>query len=287
MNAGYEADLIEWVSDPLVMIKRITDDNIDLIFNASSYEELCFLETFKIPYVGTGLRTVALDKGQRKILVKEAGVITPRFVIAYSADAIPDHTLRYPLFVKPLSGRGSAGIDETNIIRNVEDLPAVVKKITEGIGQPALIEEFIQGRELTVGLIKTQDPQTLPIVEIGYTFGQTNTFEHKMLDQEQITCPAILSDSVIDLIHDQVLLVWKSLAILDFGRIDLILDEHNVPYFLEVNTFAGLTYPDHSDGSHIGYMGYMAKTAGLSQTQFLSSIIESALQRYPFLDKRH
>jgi D-alanine-D-alanine ligase len=283
LNAGYHAILIEWTDDPQTMIMRLQQEKIDLVFNASSFEELCFLETYKIPYVGTGLRTVAMDKAQRKILAAHAGVMTPKFIIATHKDQIPHHDLQYPLFVKPLNGRGSAGIDETNIIRKPEDLLNVVAKITEGIGQAALIEEFIQGREITVGIIKTQDPMVLPILEIGYSYGETNTFEHKMLDQEQISCPADLSIETMKVIKEQVLLAWNTLNIQDFGRIDLILDQHQCPYFLEVNTFAGLTYPDHTDGAHIGYMGVMAKTAGLSQAAFLAAIIDSAIQRYPIL----
>ena len=67
-DAGYEVELIEWNNNPIIMNQKITSKSIELVFNASSYQELVFLETFKIPYVGSSSRIVGTDKVQRKIL---------------------------------------------------------------------------------------------------------------------------------------------------------------------------------------------------------------------------
>ncbi|MGB4590187.1 MAG: ATP-grasp domain-containing protein [Clostridiaceae bacterium] len=281
-NAGYDAVLIEWTYDPLATYNQILLENVDLVFNVSSDEEIIFLEAFNIPYTGSHITIVGADKVFRKIIVSYYGVTTPKFVIAKSKDSIPDFDLKYPLFVKPIYGRGSSGIDDSNIIESPEDLPSVVKKITEGIGQPALIEEFIKGRELTVGVIGYKDPEVLPILEIGYKFTKTNTFVHKMMDQEIITCPMVIPSDVEERIKAQALRIYQVLDIRDFGRIDMILDKDNVPYFLEVNTFAGLNMPEENveKTAHYGYMGYMAKERGYSRAEFLGKIVGSTIERY-------
>lgn len=281
-EAGYDAVLIEWNGNPLETYKEIKEKEIQMVFNASSEKEMIFLETFNIPYTGSKLNTVGTDKAHRKIVVDYYDVPTPKFLLANSTEDIPKINMRYPLFVKPLEGRGSAGIDETNIIRSYKDLPDVVEKITIGIGQPALIEEFIDGREMTIGIIGYENPKILSIAEIILNDAGTNTYEHKMFDQETVICPMVLPIDVEENIKKLALKIYKVLDICDFGRIDFILDKDNTPYFLEVNTFAGLTMPKDTDKvkAHYGYMGYMAKERGYTRGEFLNKIVESTIERY-------
>lgn len=281
LEAGYDVDLIKWIHNPVQMAETLKVKKIDLVFNASSYDEIIFLETIKMPYVGSSSKIVGTDKVQRKILCAYYGIKTPRFQVAKSIDEIPEIHLNYPLFVKPLNGRGSSGIDDSNIITTYEQLFPVIKRITEDMHQVALIEECIQGREVTVGVIGYEDVEVLPILEIGFSSGKTNSFMHKMNDLEIIHCPAELDEATENRIREMVLYVYKVLEIKDFGRVDIMLDKDNTPYFLEVNTFAGLNLPSAEDKTaHIGYMGYMAIQAGYDRKQFLSKIIESALRRY-------
>jgi len=284
-KAGYDASLIEWRKDPRKTLESITKEKVDIIFNASSLKEITFLETFGIPYVGSGLDLVSLDKAQRKEIVAYNKLPTPGFAIADDPNNIPEISLNYPLFVKPIKGRGSAGISEENIINKYEDLPKVVKKITEKIGQKALIEEFIKGREITVGIIGYENPIVLPIVEIKYNSAKTNTFEHKMYDREIINCPAEFTEEVENRIKTTALNIYKSLNAKDYSRIDMIVDEEGTPYFLEINTFAGLTMASEKDEEgnmkvHHGYMGYAAKAAGMTPSEFIGRILESAIVRY-------
>ncbi len=281
-EAGYSTTLIQWKDDPIELYNDIKEKEIDMVFNASSSEELNFLEVFKIPYTGSHENIVGMSKSGRKIIVGYYNIPTPKFVLAKSPEEIPEINLKYPLFVKPVDGRGSAGIDDTNIIENYEELPSVVRKITEGIGQVALIEEFVKGREMTVGIIGHENPEILPILEIVYNDSKTNTYEHKMFDKETIICPMKLDSEVEKYIKKLSLEIYKILKIKDFGRIDYILDENNIPYFLEVNTFAGLTMldPHDKERAHYGYMGYMASTKGYSRGEFLGKIVQSTIERY-------
>lgn len=280
-EAGFEAIMIEWDDDPIKTHKIILDEAIDLIFNASSLKEMIFLETFKIPYVGSGIDLVATDKSVRKLIVDAHNVPTPKFVIAHSPDNIPSIDFDYPLFVKPISGRGSAGIDNENIIYEKGNLPKVVEKITDKIGQAALIEQYIKGREICVGIIGYEDPIVLPLLEIQYDNTLTNTYELKMFGKAIVNCPIELDKEVEENIKNIALAAYRGLNVKDFGRMDFILDENNVPYFLEINTFAGLAMVDEEDKEvHHGYMAYMAKAMNWSRAKFIGEIVKSAIKRY-------
>jgi D-alanine-D-alanine ligase len=289
-SAGYEACLLEWERDPRRTLKNIKKADIDIVFNASSLKEVAFLEAFGIPYAGSGIDLVPLNKAQRKEIVAYNKLYTPKFIIANDVNSIPQINLNYPIFVKPINGRGSAGIGEDNIVYKYEELPKVVRKITERIGQKALIEEFIGGREVTVGIIGYKNPVVLPIVEIGYNSTKTNTFEHKMYDNEIISCPANFSKEEEKRIKDEALNIYRVLNAKDYSRIDMIVGKDNIPYFLELNTFAGLTMDSKKDENgkikvHHGYMGYSAKAAGMTKAQFIGSILESAIERYDLGNK--
>ncbi|MGI6129113.1 MAG: D-alanine--D-alanine ligase family protein [bacterium] len=277
-EAGFDATLIEWKKDPKETLKNILNQNVSLVFNASSLKEVAFLEAFDIPFVGSGIDLVATSKAARKKIVAFHGLPTPKFFVVRSSDKIPEHSLKYPLFVKPVRGRGSGGISEENIVKHPNALPKVVDKITQQIGQPALVEEFITGREITVGVIGNENPRISPILEIEYNSATTNTYEHKMLDNEIIHCPADFSKSEERKIKHTVKSIYKVLNARDFGRIDMIVALDGTPYFLEINTFAGLTMS--TGKAHKSYMGYMAEAEGLSASEFIGAIVRYALERY-------
>lgn len=135
-NAGYDAVLIEWTYDPLMTYNQILLENVNLVFNVSSAEEIIFLETFNIPYTGSHINIVGADKVFRKNIVSCYGVPTPKFAIARNMVDIPDIPFGYPLFVKPLNGRGSAGIDDSNIIESPEALPKSSRRSPKELGSP-------------------------------------------------------------------------------------------------------------------------------------------------------
>ena len=283
-EAGFDAALIQWKKDPNETLKELISQKIDIVFNASSLKEIAFLEAYGIPFVGSGIDLVATSKAARKKLVAYHNLPTPKFFVVSNSREIPEHSLKYPLFVKPVRGRGSAGISEENVVNHPEELPKVVEKITQKIGQAALVEEFIKGREITVGIIGNDNPRVLPILEIQYNSTITNTYEHKMLDNEIIHCPADLTKEEAKRIKDTAINIYKVLNAKDFGRIDMILAEDGTPYFLELNTFAGLTMS--TGKAHNGYMGYMAEAENMTAAEFIGSIVKYAIKRCK-LDKPH
>jgi D-alanine-D-alanine ligase len=188
----------------------------------------------------------------------------------------------YPLFVKPIRGRGSAGITEESIVHNAAELERACKRILYSMHQGALIEEYVQGMEITIGLIGNgSDLTVLPPLEIEYSgTTRTNTYEHKQ-DKEIFHCPARLPKETLEQLSVAARNAYVSLGAKDFGRVDFIYDPlTKLPYALELNTFAGLQILS-SDEVHLhqSYIGKMSTTIGWSSKDLFQRLLMSCLQR--------
>ncbi len=281
-KAGYETVMIQWEREPMKTIQQIRKGSVDFVFNAASDEEVALLEIMGIPFAGSGLDLTPTDKAIRKQVMAYHGIPTPDFVVVRDPDRIPKINIEYPLFVKALRGRGSAGISDDNIAENRNDLEKAIRKVIRTTGQAALVEKFIEGREISVGVIGYEDSvQILPLLEIEYNGTRTNTYEHKMDDEEIIHCPANLPEKTEKRIQDTARKIFKVLHARDYGRMDMILGKDGTPYFLEFNTFAGLTMaPEQGENYvHNSYMGFMAEAAGMNRTEFIQNIVDAALDR--------
>ena len=145
----------------------------------------------------------------------------------------------------------------------------------ETIRQPVLIEKFLRGREITLGILGNENARALPALEIVYHKGDiTLTFEKKELDNDSFLCPAPLTAKEIEILQQLALRAYRVLGFKDFGRIDTILTEEG-PFLLEGNTFAGLMCtPKEKPRS---YIGFMARAEGKDGKDLLDEII---LERY-------
>lgn len=119
--------------------------------------------------------------------------------------------IKYILFIKLLRGRGSAGIDEENPIHKHNQLGKIVENLIEGIRQPALIEEYIESRELTGGIIDYKNPELLPLLEIKYNSALANIYEIKIFDKE-------MGENIKRI----TITAYETLNGKDFGRVDTI-----------------------------------------------------------------
>jgi D-alanine-D-alanine ligase len=294
-EAGYDARLVEWDGkDPLRTVAALRAMDADLVFNASSLAEVALLEGVGIPYCGSGLDLVALDKAARKVLWAFYNVSTAPFVVvdtdgagagrslplsAISPDWEPDPPLSFPLFVKPVRGRGSAGISDDSIVEDPPALRRQAEAIITRIGQPALVESYIKGREVTVGVIG-DPPRALTPLEIEYNQARTNSFEHKM-DNEIMHCPARLEPEALAAVQETAMRAFISVGARDYGRVDTIVDETGKPTVLEINTFAGLQMLTGKERHlHASYIGTMARAMGLTRSELLGTIVDSARRRY-------
>ena len=279
-KAGYDVCQIRWGPN---FINDLRDSQVDLVFNVSSLVEAATLEELEIPYVGsdTFTKAVATDKSLAKKLWLREGLPTSLFHVAGMERDCEvfrdDPPFEYPLFIKPLAGRGSAGINDASIVHNYDQLVSGVVERLETIGQPVLIERFLQGREITLGVLGNKDARVLPPLEIVHRDRDvTLTFEKKELDDDSFICPALLTIREFQMMQQLALRAYGTLGFKDFGRIDTILTAEG-PFLLEANTFAGLMCtPKEQPHS---YIGFMARAEGKDGKDLLGEIIEGAIER--------
>ncbi|MCK4638078.1 MAG: hypothetical protein KAT33_01530 [Bacteroidales bacterium] len=285
IDAGYEVYTINWGAS---FIKDLEDNKVDLVFNVSSMAEAAILEELEIPFVGsdTAAIAVATDKSLAKKIWKSEGLQTSPFHVAKSVEdcsVFKDNPpFDYPLFIKPVAGRGSAGIDDNSIIENYEQLVKGVEERLNTIKQPVLIEKFLQGTEITFGVIGNGDDiEVLPPLEISFN-GKARflTFDKKEIDDDSFFCPARLNDEEMSKIKEFAKNAYQTLGFKDYGRIDTILTKEG-PYLLEGNSFAGLMCtPKEKPHS---YIGFMAVAADMSASDLIDKIVKSALKRYKIM----
>lgn len=279
-GAGYSVRRICWGPG---FCRDLQDPPVDLVFNVSSMVEAAILEELEIPYVGsdTFAIAVATDKSLAKRLWQQVGLPTSPFRVIKSKKDWEvfrdDPPFEYPLFIKPVAGRGSAGINDASVVHSCDQLVSGVMERLATIGQPVLVERFLQGREITLGVLGNADARVLPCLEIVYREGDaTLTFGKKELDNDSFLCPAPLTTGQTQMMQQLALHAYRALQLRDFGRIDTILTEEG-PFLLEANTFAGLMCtPKKKPHS---YIGFMARAEGKDSKDLLDEIIRIAIKR--------
>ena len=279
-EAGYSVYQIHWGSS---FINDLQASQVDLVFNVSSLVEAAILEDLEIPYIGSDTFTIAIatDKSLAKSLWQQVGLPTSPFCLARSEEDCKvfrdDPPFEYPLFVKPEAGRSKTGVNDASVVHNYDQLVSVVMERLEIVGQPVLIEKFLRGREITLGVLGNENARTLHPLEIVYHEGDiTLTFEKKELDNDSFLCPAPLTAEETHMMQQLALRAYHVLGFKDFGRIDTILTEEGT-FLLEGNTFAGLMCtPKEKPHS---YMGFMARAEGKDGVDLLDEIIQIAIKR--------
>ncbi len=232
------------------------------------------LEMAGVPYTGSSPmgHALALNKVVAKQIFIGAGIPTPRFTVVHSADAL-SHDLTFPLVVKPESEAGSFGV---SLVEDQEALRHAVAAIVDTYKQPALIEEFIAGREVNISLYGNQPPTTLPILELQIQDAGPNIFTHDLkfdyTGRVKRICPPELPSHLQAALQQLAVRAFDALNIYDYARVDIRLDEHNQPWVLELNSMASIN-PTSS-------FVYVAKVAGLDYDDLINTILESACARY-------
>lgn len=280
-EAGYEVIKLKWNNN---LGAELKEKNIDLVFNVSSIVEAAILDELMIPYVGSDVFgcAIATDKALVKNLWIMNSLPTSPFVLAKSLKDCDifekEKPFDYPLFIKPSQGRGSSGIDQNSIIHSFNQLKEQVDKRLTTINQPVLIEKFLEGREITCGLIGNGDRlRALPLLEIIHEGkNQFLTFDKKEMDDDVFQCPANLTQKQSQELQNLAISAGKVAGIRDFCRVDIILTKTG-PYLLEINSFAGLMCTP-LDKPH-SYMGFMAKAENKKGSVFLDGIVKEALLR--------
>jgi D-alanine-D-alanine ligase len=247
------------------------------------------LDMLQIPYTGSDPLTLAtcLDKARTKEILSYYAIPTAPFLIANEIDQIKNLKLTFPLFVKPVWEGSSKGIFSSSFVSNTKELSKQVERIITEYSQPALIEEFLSGREFTVAILGNGDEaEVLPIVEIEYKdfpegFIPIYSYEAKwILDTKEnpldvFSCPANLSPVLETKIRQVALNAYKTLRCRDWSRIDIRLNADNIPNIIEINPLPGIL-PDPKENS---CFPKAARTAGLSYDEMLNKVLFAAAKR--------
>ncbi|MDC0707871.1 ATP-grasp domain-containing protein [Stigmatella sp. ncwal1] len=239
------------------------------------------LELLDIPYTGSDPATLslALDKALAKKIVRQAGIHTPNFQLMLTGKERLNKDFTFPLMVKPVAEGSSKGVVSKSVCHSEAELREVVKEIASKYKQPALVEEYIGGREFTVGLLGERRPRVLPPMEIVFLDKEEKnpvySFQHKLdwTDRIRYDAPAKLEPALLERLRTAARGSFMALGCRDVARIDFRMDDKGRLYFIECNPLPGLT-PGWSD------LVLIAQGAGMDYRTLIGEIMAPAIRRY-------
>lgn len=241
------------------------------------------LEAYDIPYVFSDPLTLALclDKAMTKRVLRDAGVPTADFALIESEADIAKVALEFPLFLKPVSEGSGKGVDARSRVGTRAELEQVARDLLDRFRQPVLVEEFLPGREFTVGITGTGEAATvLGVIEIVPTanyVGQAYGYQNKS-DWEGKLDIVPVDDADARAAAQVALAAWRLLRCRDGGRADVRLHRDGKPRFIEVNPLAGIR-PGYSD------LCFIADFQKISYQDLIGKFLQSFLARYPQLER--
>ena len=263
---------------------------LDIVFNIAEgfkgrnreSQVPAMLELLDIPYTGSDPATLslALDKALAKKIVRQAGIHTPNFQLMHTGkERLNKDFTGFPLMVKPVAEGSSKGVVSKSVCHSEAELREVVKEIVGKYQQPALIEEYIGGREFTVGLLGERRPRVLPPMEIVFLDKEEKnpvySFQHKLdfNDRIRYDAPAKLEPALLEKLRAAARGSFMALGCRDVARIDFRMDDKGRIFFIECNPLPGLT-PGWSD------LVLIAQGAGMDYRTLIGEIMAPAIRRY-------
>ena len=232
------------------------------------------LDQYRIPYVFSGpvIMGLSLNKHLAKLVVAAAGVpVSPGFLVTDIKD-LENIKLEYPLFVKPVSEGTGKGITEKSLVSSFSDLKLMIEWILREFNQPALVEEYLPGREFTVGVVGHGD-QTVAIGGMEVITADNLPYSVHVKENYHDYCKYLpLSDDIAEECKSVAVKAWKALDAVDGGRVDVKADRHGRICFIEANPLAGLN-PVHSD------LPILARMYNIEYQQLMEMIMSAAIKR--------
>ena len=274
------------------LLGKILHEKVDFVFNVAegrgTYRSReaqvpAIFEMLDIPYSGSDPQCLAicLDKPLTKKLVASAGVSTPKWRVIGDRQKlrrIDSYDFAFPAIIKPAYEGSSKGIRLASVVQDVKQAIEAIESVLEKYQQPAMMEEFILGDEVTVGVIGNSPPSILgtmcilPKQRDNY-FTYTLDVKRNYLELVDYECPPSLKEKVLQHIEADSLKAFEVLGCRDFARLDFRISTDGIPYFLEINPLPGLG--THSD------MVIMVKKLGWTHRDLISAVLNAALKRYP------
>jgi len=294
-NLGHQVFHVEADEDAYLKLKGLKG-KIDLVFNMAEgmhgedreAQIPAMLEMLQIPYTGPKPLgyAVGLNKSVAKEILSYYHIATPHWATIEKMEDLEKKPVDFfPALAKPLGEGSSKGINARNLVNNFADLKKVVEELLINFHQPVLVEEYLPGREFTVGVLGSP-PKVLPIIEV--TFGDLPVdmpkFDHYeakwVYDSpgapDPLVCPAKIDENLRKKIEDLCLKSFDALEMADWARIDVRLNKDGEPNFIEANCPPGII-PDPKENSRYPRA---ARVAGFDYQNMVGEILKSACSRY-------
>jgi D-alanine-D-alanine ligase len=265
----------------------------DLVFNLTeSYggddtkdmNIAAYMDLIGIPYTGTGPRGLFLgqEKSVAKKLFQFHGVRTPIFATSYKGMLDHSHDIGFPLIVKPIAEDGSIGIDGNSVVESVKELMERIHYIHEEFDSPALIEEYIDGREIYAGVLGNTTPEVLPLIELDLSKLPAGTprvaCQDVKFDREteaykltKSTPVEDLDEETVEKLSETARQAFLALKFRDYARVDMRLNNKNEVYVIEANPNPWLASSQE--------FAMAAKKSGRTYTQLIGEIVDMAWAR--------
>jgi D-alanine-D-alanine ligase len=292
-TAGHEYVFVEADENFADNIKKAKPD---LVFNRAeglrgdSRESHvpAILEMLKIPYVGSNVLTTAvcLNKAWTKKVLMYHGICTPKFYVCKNVQDAQNISGGFPYLLKPNEEGSSIGINEDNLVYDKNQLHTKLGQMTNDYMQPILVEQFIEGREFSTGLLgrPRQEPEVLSILEIDFSkfpevggvFGQKAKTVLDSLDH--YVCPARIPQTLKNRLERLSVDIWHVLEAKDFARIDFRMNSEGELFFLEINPLPGMDFD--TEENDLSFYPYMAMKTGYNYDVLVRRLLESACSRY-------
>jgi D-alanine-D-alanine ligase len=267
-------------------------DRWDLVFNiceglrgiGREAQVPAMLDLYDIPYTFADacVMSVCLDKAMTKCVVANAGVPTPRHAVVRDSTEVAKlretNQLLFPLFAKPIAEGTGKGVTPASVVNNLDELTQICTDLLLEFHQPVLVEEFLPGREFTVGLIGTGRESyslgTLEIILLENAEAGVYSYVNKENCEELVKYVQVsaMEDDQVRRSEEIALAAWRILGCRDGGRVDIRCDANGNPQFIEANPLAGL-HPCHSD------LPMLATALGIPYVELIRRIVDSAAKR--------
>ena len=289
---GHEVKVLG-VSDDLSKIQdEVGRFSPDIVFNLLEEFQgeavfeghiVSLLELMGVPYTGCNPHGLSLgrDKALTKKVLNYHGILTPGFFVVKEKQRVKvPENMKFPMIVKSLIEEASLGISQDSIVRSVDKLAERVQFIHESIGTPALVEEYVEGRELYIGVLGNSQIKVLPPWELtfgdladgGHPIATRNVkFSKKYCEKHGVKrgLAKSIDDATLKKISNVCRGAFKALKLNGYARMDLRLNERGEIYFLEVNPNAELANGE--------CLANAARHAGMSYEQLIAKILSLGL----------
>jgi D-alanine-D-alanine ligase len=292
---GHEVRCFGFRDDIDQLVTGLRAQPCDVVFNLSErfrgesaldYTVASILEMLDMPYTGASSEGLLLarDKALTKKVLAYHGILIPHFMVCPLGQPVQRPSdLRFPLIVKPLDEDASVGISQASVVRDDEALVERIAFIHERIGTDAIVEEFIAGRELYIGVIGNDKPRALPPIEMVFknepnVQGRIATFKAKWSVKYRQSrgienmVARDLPKGLVQRLSDVAVRTYRAAGLRDYGRIDVRLAHDDAIYVVEANP-----NPYLAEGEDLAWA---AEEAGYSYQDLLEKIAEMALARY-------